>query len=73
MPNIQHAVWRNGGSNSAEIDVRTRTAVTRLTCSVSRRCAKPPVVVCKPTDPADNDVRTRKFRIRNTWTRLGGK
>ena len=38
----QRAVWRNGGSNPAESDMRTRTVVARLTCSVSRRCAKPP-------------------------------
>ena len=43
---MQQAVWRNGGSNSAENDVRTRKEVTRLTCSVSRRFAKPPDVVC---------------------------
>ena len=41
------AAWRNGGSNSAENDMRTRTAVARRTCSESRRCAKPPVVACK--------------------------
>ena len=38
----QRAVWRNGGSNPAENDVRTRTEIFRLTCSESRRCAKPP-------------------------------
>ena len=38
----QRAVWRNGGSNPAENDVRTRTEIVRLTCSESRRCAKPP-------------------------------
>ena len=41
---LQHAFWRNGGSNPAEIDVRTRTEVARLTCDESRRCAKPPSV-----------------------------
>jgi hypothetical protein len=40
----QRAVWRNGGSNPAESDVRTRTAVARRTFSVSRRFAKPLVV-----------------------------
>jgi hypothetical protein len=45
MTATQHAVWRNGGSNSAENDVRTRTEVTRRTFSGSRRCAKPLVVV----------------------------
>jgi len=39
---LQRAVWRNGGSNPAENDVRTRTEVARRTCSESRRCAKPP-------------------------------
>ena len=57
MPATQRAVWRNGGSNSAEIDVRTRTAVARRTCSESRRCAKPPVVVCNRAE-----VRRRKRR-----------
>ena len=38
----QRAVWRNGGSNPAEIDVRTRTEVARRTFSESHRCAKPP-------------------------------
>ena len=31
MPNIQRAVWRNGGSNSAERAERTRTTVARRT------------------------------------------
>ena len=39
---LQRAVWRNGGSNSAECDVRIRTEVARRTFSVSRRFAKPP-------------------------------
>ena len=46
MTATQRAVWRNGGSNSAENVVRTRTEVARPTCSESRRCAKPLVVVC---------------------------
>ena len=45
MPDTQRAVWRNGGSHSAENDVRTLTAVARRTCSESRRCAKPLVVI----------------------------
>jgi hypothetical protein len=39
---MQRAVWRNGGSNSAESAVRIRTEAPRRTFSVSRRCAKPP-------------------------------
>ena len=38
---LQRAVWRNGGSNPAENDVRTRTEVARRTFSVSRHLAKP--------------------------------
>ena len=64
MPATQRAVWRNGGSNSAEIDVRTRTEVARRTLSVSRRYVKPPVVVCNRGGHVrcENDVRTRTKR-----------
>jgi len=46
-PAMQRAVWRNGGSNSAESDVRTWTEVARRTCSESRRFAKPLLAICK--------------------------
>ena len=51
MTATQRAVWRNGGSNSAENDVRTRTEVARRTFSESRRCAKPPSVVSNRRTP----------------------
>jgi hypothetical protein len=61
MTDVQRAVWRNGGSHSAENDVRTRTAAARRTCSESRRCAKPPgrCVLSGDTCVAENDVRKR--------------
>ena len=56
----QRAVWRNGGSNPAESDVRTRTAVARRTCSVSRRFAKPPSRWVQAGERAvDKAVKTR--------------
>jgi len=49
--------WRNGGSNPAESDVRTRTEVTRRTFSVSRPCAKPPPRYLKDRGWTDQDCK----------------
>ena len=61
--------WHNGGSNSAENVVQTRTAVARRTCSESRRYVKPPRR-CMPSkrQVVNSDVRKLicNFVINNT-------
>ena len=52
---IQHAVWRNGGSNPAETAVQICKGVPRSNSSGSRHLAKP-LGRCMQTDDSTENI-----------------